>query len=331
MLEKIFLSYRRDDSAGQTGRVSDKLGAEFGEERLFLDVDGVRPGRDFHKQLNDAISNSAVLLAFIGPQWLDARDEDNNRRIDDPNDWVRIEIGAALKRDIPVIPVLLDGTKIPKANLLPEDLRGLSTRGAIEVRHTSFRSDTDRLVRELKEILSNSEQPPIRSGGGPLRAVFVEDAVRAAVEPSILPSSGPSSLIRSSSEPSRIRVHARRGASVSAWLVGSILGFSVNSYLHFQLRVYQDFLIGFWLFQLSLFAMPALIPSRWLPTAPLANATVVGFLVGFLSICSAVSGMEMAASFLGISRSAFLLFVPHLFLTAVSLWLFLRKPRPWIR
>jgi TIR domain-containing protein len=330
VVEKIFLSYRRDDSAGQAGRVSDKLGAEFGEERLFLDVDGVRPGRDFHKQLTDAISNSAVLLAFIGPQWLDARDEDNNRRIDDPNDWVRIEIGAALKRDIVVIPVLLDGTKIPKANLLPEDLRGLSTRGAIEVRHTSFRADTDRLVRELREILSNSE-PPIRSGGEPPRVAGEPLNVVFNVEPPILPSSG-LPPIPSSSEFSRILSAAEPAESVPAWLAGSTLGFMVNINWLFPLVLKLDnsiSVVGLRLLGLSLFAVPAMIPSKWLPTAPLVNAAVVGFSVGFLSMCSAFSVLAMAGP---PTDSAFWpIASTHLFLTAVSLWLFLRKPWPWIR
>jgi hypothetical protein len=83
----------------------------------------MRAGTDFAKRLSDEVSNCAVLLALIGPHWLDLRDENNERRVDDPNDWVRIEIGTALKRDIAVIPVLLDGAKVPKAHLLPEDLR----------------------------------------------------------------------------------------------------------------------------------------------------------------------------------------------------------------
>jgi hypothetical protein len=102
MAAKIFISYRRDDAAALAGRVYDRLEREFGRDNLFRDI-----GRD----------------------WLDARDEDGNRRLDNPYDYVRIEISAALKRDIPVIPILIDGTRVPKADQLPDDLKALPLRG----------------------------------------------------------------------------------------------------------------------------------------------------------------------------------------------------------
>jgi hypothetical protein len=98
---------------------------------------------------------------FDGPdgnRWLDARDEDGTRRLDNPNDFVRVEIGTALQRDIPVIPILLDGVKIPRANQLPNDLEELAVRNALDVRHTSFHSDMDKLIRELKRQLADSEK-----------------------------------------------------------------------------------------------------------------------------------------------------------------------------
>src|SRR5262249_1919450 len=92
----------------------------------------------------------SVLLAVIGPNWLDVRDEHGNRRLDDPNDFVRIEIAAALQRSIPVIPVLLEGARIPKAIELPEDLKELALRNGMEIRHASFQDDMDRLIRGLE-------------------------------------------------------------------------------------------------------------------------------------------------------------------------------------
>jgi len=91
-----------------------------------------------------------VLLAVIGPHWLDARNDAGARRLDDPNDYVRIEIGAALQRKVPVIPLLLDGAKMPKDNQLPEDLKELAMRNGLDVRHVSFNSDLDKMVRGLK-------------------------------------------------------------------------------------------------------------------------------------------------------------------------------------
>jgi len=87
---------------------------------------------------------------MIGPNWPDARDEQGNRRLDDPNDFVRIEVGAALQRNIPVIPILLEGARIPKATQLPEDLKELALRNGMEIRHASFQDDMNRLIRGLK-------------------------------------------------------------------------------------------------------------------------------------------------------------------------------------
>jgi hypothetical protein len=95
---------------------------------------------------------SSVLLAVIGPNWLDARDEHGNRRLDDPNDFLRIEIATALQRNIPVIPILVGGSRIPKADRLPEDLKELEQRNALDVRHTSFHSDVDKLIQGLKGL-----------------------------------------------------------------------------------------------------------------------------------------------------------------------------------
>jgi hypothetical protein len=150
------VSYRREDSAGQTGRIGDRLALEFGQENLFLDVDSIPLGVDFVKHLSAEVARCDVLLAVIGPRWLDLRDENNERRVDKLDDFARIEIGAALKRDIPVIPVLIDGTKIPRADLLPEDIKGLSVRNGLDLRHSSFHVDMNRLVRELKATLSST-------------------------------------------------------------------------------------------------------------------------------------------------------------------------------
>jgi len=106
---------------------------------------------NFSKVLHEEVAKCSVLLAVIGPNWVDARDEHGNRRLDNPNDFVRIEIVAALQRSIPVIPLLLDGARIPTADELPENLKELSLRNGMEVRHASFQDDMSRLLRALKE------------------------------------------------------------------------------------------------------------------------------------------------------------------------------------
>jgi TIR domain len=158
---KIFLSYRREDSSGEAGRLGDRLAMELGRDSIFMDVDGIPLGIDFVKRLTAEVSGCNVLLAVIGPRWLDARDEEGNRRLDDPNDFVRVEIGAALQREIPVIPILLNGTKIPRQDRLPDNLKDLAIRHGLDVRHNSFHSDVGRLVSQLKLLPSTGQQEPV--------------------------------------------------------------------------------------------------------------------------------------------------------------------------
>jgi hypothetical protein len=199
---KVFLSYRREDSAAAAGRLSDRLISELGDGNVFMDVDGVPLGADFVERLQQEVSGCDALLAVIGPRWLDIVDEAGDRRLDDPNDFVRVEIAAALQRDIPVIPILLDGTRIPRIDRLPEDLKHLSRRNGLDVRQASFHSDVGRLIRELKaseavavkpstietgRTIQNTAQPEpdVPSESHPVRLVGELKATDAStVEPS---------------------------------------------------------------------------------------------------------------------------------------------------
>ena len=109
MADKIFINYRREDSIGTAGRLRDRLAGTFGQQNLFMDVDNIPAGVDFVADLNNQVATCRVFLAVIGPNWLDAKDETGRRRLGNPDDFVVIEIAAALSRNIPVIPVLLDG------------------------------------------------------------------------------------------------------------------------------------------------------------------------------------------------------------------------------
>ena len=160
MASKLFISYRRDDSAGYAGRVHDRLQREFGGNLLFMDVDSIPLGTNFVKAIDEEVAKCDVLLAIIGPGWLDARDEDGNRRLDNPADFVRIEIETALKRGIRVIPILLEGTRVPKADQLPDDLKELALRNGLNVQHTSFSDDMERLIRGLKGAKSAQQSAP---------------------------------------------------------------------------------------------------------------------------------------------------------------------------
>jgi hypothetical protein len=134
----IFVNYRRDDSRGMAGRLHDRLAQAFGRKNIFMDVDHIPPGVDFESHLNNQVAACEVFLAVIGPNWLDAKNEDGDRRLYAPDDFVALEIAAALDREIRVIPVLVDGTRMPKARDLPEVLKPLARRHAIELRHDQF-------------------------------------------------------------------------------------------------------------------------------------------------------------------------------------------------
>src|SRR5512135_2594450 len=130
----VFISYRRKDSQYIADRIYDWLEREFGRDSLFKDTDAISYGWDFRKSLQDAVTRCDVLLAVIGPRWLGETDESGRRRVDDPGDWVRIEIETALKRDIPVIPLLVDGASFPRGEDLPSSLQELLYRNGMPVR-----------------------------------------------------------------------------------------------------------------------------------------------------------------------------------------------------
>jgi hypothetical protein len=157
MAGKIFINYRRGDDPGHTGRLFDRLQDVFPVEQLFLDVDNIAPGMDFVRVLNERIADCDIVLAVIGKGWLDARDATGARRLDDPDDFVRIEIASALDQGKRVIPVLVGGAPMPSPEDLPEALRALSRRNAVRLSHERFRADTQGLVKALHESLEEIE------------------------------------------------------------------------------------------------------------------------------------------------------------------------------
>jgi TIR domain len=149
----IFLSYRREDTQHIAGRLADRLMDQFGAQQVFMDVDSIEPGMDFAEAIELAVSRCKVLIVLIGTNWIDVVDEQGNRRIDDPNDYVALEVKAALQRGIRVIPVLADNARPPRRDELPSDLQLLARRNAIRVNHDSFRSDLTRLLSTVSSVL----------------------------------------------------------------------------------------------------------------------------------------------------------------------------------
>jgi hypothetical protein len=161
---RIFVSYRRGETSAHAGRIADRLVARFGDENVFMDVDTIAPGADFVEQIQDAVGSCDALVAVIGRDWLSARDSAGRRRVDDPADFVRLEVGAALERKVLVVPVLVEGVAMPLADELPGPLAPLSRRNALEVNDTRFRQDADRLIDAIAAIPLANE--PRRGVGG---------------------------------------------------------------------------------------------------------------------------------------------------------------------
>jgi TIR domain len=164
--KRIFINYRREDTSAYAGRIYDHLTRQYGEEQVFIDVSSIPAGADFIKALADGLSGSQVLLVLIGQEWLTVTDGKGSRRLDGPHDFVRAEIEAALIREIPVLPVIIDGGKMPRTPDLPKSLAPLARRQKIEIRHSSFEADMTRLFIGINSALG-MEPGPIYRGAGP--------------------------------------------------------------------------------------------------------------------------------------------------------------------
>jgi len=158
---RIFISYRRTDSAGYAGRIYDRLTAHFGADAVFMDVDTIEAGVDFVEVLQNAVQSCDVLVALIGRRWLDIKDETGKRRLDNPEDFVRVEIAAALSRDIRLIPVLVDGVPMPRSTELLVNVKPLARRNALQVNHHSFNADAQRLISQLELAMKAAEDSKI--------------------------------------------------------------------------------------------------------------------------------------------------------------------------
>lgn len=161
--KNIFVNYRVHDTAGETGRLVDRLKQHFSEDQIFMDIDKIEPGLDFTKAISKSLESCDVMLAIIGPHWLGINPSDNTSRIKNPNDWVKTEISTALQRDIRVIPVLVDGGDLPGADELPPELQPLLLRQSYEISNKRWDYDTGELINVL--IKSGITPKPVPTPG----------------------------------------------------------------------------------------------------------------------------------------------------------------------
>ena len=156
---KIFLSYRRDDTAGHAVHLCEDLTERYGEGNVFMDI-GMKPGVPWQDEIERKIGSCDAFVALIGPRWLTAADSKGRRRLDDPKDHLRREIEAAVWREVPLIPVLVEDAEMPTEEDLPTSLAPLSQRHALEIRNTSRRYDVAQLFESLDEVAAGKAPPP---------------------------------------------------------------------------------------------------------------------------------------------------------------------------
>jgi TIR domain/HEAT repeats len=182
---RIFISYRREQTSAYAGRLYDRLAQEFGESSVFMDVASIVPGEDFAQAIERVVENSSIALVIIGHKWADIRDDEGHRKIDDPGDWVRLEIEASLRKRLPVLPVLVAEAKMPSREELPSSLASFSRRQAVVLSDASFRRDASELIEILKKnwgiVADKKDEPAHRDGFGETVAFKVQSEVNLDV------------------------------------------------------------------------------------------------------------------------------------------------------
>lgn len=172
----VFISYRRGETSGQARALHEYLERRFGEHQVFMDVNSIAPGADFVRRIEDEISGCGVVLALIGRDWL-GHYGGGSRMVDDPNDFVRLELGAALNRNVPVIPILVERTPMPQPQELPEPLRDITRRNALDLENTRWDYDVTRLADAVEPMLAKVARSPLTQP----RAIFAGVAALVVV------------------------------------------------------------------------------------------------------------------------------------------------------
>ncbi|MBS4052861.1 MAG: toll/interleukin-1 receptor domain-containing protein [Methylomonas sp.] len=163
-MSKIFISYRREDSAGYSGRLADRLALTFGDRQIFRDFEDINPGQNFAESILAGLSGADVFLVVIGPRWLQVTDHNGRRRLDNAEDFVRLEIETALQRDIQIIPILVNGAKMPRTADLPTSLTTLIYRQALELSDSRWEQDVGKLIGHIKNYVK-----PVKNNWSPRR------------------------------------------------------------------------------------------------------------------------------------------------------------------
>ena len=148
-MHTVFINYRRGDTAGEARALFTELAAILGKDSVFMDVDAIALGRDFREVVRERLESCDLMLALVGRNWVDAKNPAGQRRLEDPDDLVRLEIDAALKRNIPVTPVIVQGAQMPTVAELPKEIESFAYRNGFELSHNRWESDVQEMVKRL--------------------------------------------------------------------------------------------------------------------------------------------------------------------------------------
>ena len=181
-MAQIFISYRRGDTSAHAGRLYDGLTNRFGDDNVFMDVDTIEPGADFVDLIQGAVGQCDVFIAVIGRDWLGEKPAGGSR-IEDPEDFVRLELAASLERDIRVIPVLVEGAEMPSSSQLPEPLAKLARRHALELSDIRWRHDVQRLIDTIEKVLKTRDTAPVLEEAAQQQQAEAGRAQAAAPQP----------------------------------------------------------------------------------------------------------------------------------------------------
>ena len=265
---RIFISYRREDCAAHAGRLADTLGARFGADSVFMDVDTIDLGVDFVKQIEQAIGDCDIVLAMIGDDWLTVVDDAGTRRIDKPEDFVRIELAEALARDdVRVIPVLVEGAEMPAAGELPEPLVPLARRNGITLTDTRWHSDTGVLIDAIRRAIGAAAPPEPPPAPAPARAPAPAPAPDEARRPA---APGPA------------------GSFVARylWIVPALVSFGWLTFLYFGVKANERR----WLIAGGIYFLPLVAAFVVSEDDPLLDvAIIVYFVVALIAIIHLVA------------------------------------------
>jgi hypothetical protein len=268
VIMKIFISYRREDSADISGRIYDRLADHFGDAAVFKDVDDIPLGVNFKTCLNDIVKQCAVELVVIGPQWLDVTDRSGRRRLDDPTDFVRIEVEAALRREIPIVPLLAQGASMPGQDHLPPGMAELTYRNGIPIRpDPDFHRDMDRLIRELEKYVAPRAKPekpaarpqpepraPVRPAPSPPKEKVFYKQAGDRITNYVAHVGGTTYAMSDILSVSMATRKATLGDVIQVYVTGFFIAFMALMFLTFLLSFLVDIYIGvgFWIIEIFL-------------------------------------------------------------------------------